>query len=208
MPSYKWILYDNFLEQLGNGEVESSTATFKIALFASTSNCANRSISDSTFGNLTDELATANGYTAGGVTCAATLALSGGVATFDVADGVFTAAGGSLTARFAVLYNSTTGDSVGFAILQSTAVSVVGVSGTAVSKTSGDNFVGTSGQVLIDGVSYSFSSGTTTALTLGSTGGTQTGVAAVFSTDATAQDGNRLAVSIASTGVYSYRQVR
>jgi len=88
------------------GRTSLSTGTFldadsyKIALFQSTSNIGAAS---TTYAGLTNEVANAFGYTTGGI--ATTLSRSGTTTvTFDVTDVSWTASGGSITARFAVLY--------------------------------------------------------------------------------------------------------
>jgi len=62
------------------------------------------SAAHSVYADLTNELATALGYTSGGATLASTTwGQTGGTATFDAADTVWTASGGSIVARRAVL---------------------------------------------------------------------------------------------------------
>ena len=73
------------------------------------------------------EHAAANGYTAGGDTVAATFATSAGTLTFDVADNVWTADGGSIVARYALLYNSSAGgtnDLIAYALLDNSPADV------------------------------------------------------------------------------------
>jgi hypothetical protein len=83
-----------------NGGFDFDTDSFKIALFLSTSNIG---VGSTTFAGVTDEHAAANGYTAGGV--AVTCALSGTTTvTIDFSDAAFTASGGDIVARTAVLY--------------------------------------------------------------------------------------------------------
>ena len=56
------------------------------------------------FADVTNQLSTANGYTSGGQALASmTWTRSGAIATFDAADTIWTASGGSIVARFAVL---------------------------------------------------------------------------------------------------------
>jgi hypothetical protein len=96
--------YDSFRERLSNGII-LETDTFKVMLVSSsyTFSAAHTQKSD-----ITNELATANGYTAGGATLGSvTWGHSSGTATFDAADTVWTASGGSIVARRAVIYSDT-----------------------------------------------------------------------------------------------------
>jgi len=87
-----------------NGDFDVDTNTFLIALFLSTSNIGAGS---TTYAGVTNEHANANGYTTGGISYGA-LVLSGTttVTVDDTLDAVWTASGGSITARFAVIYES------------------------------------------------------------------------------------------------------
>ena len=106
MAADAWVLHDRFKEYLGDGTVDIDNDTFVVRLYTSASNVATTSIGDAT--TATNELGTANGYTAGGQTVAATWTRSGGTVTFDVANAVWTAAGGSITARLAAIVDTTT----------------------------------------------------------------------------------------------------
>ena len=110
-----WAYYDSFLLEKNNGTQDLDTDTFKVALFLSTSNCATLTIS--TFAALTNEHATANGYTQNGITTAPTLTGSSQNVNFTTAQAQWTASGGSIVARFAVKYNSTTGGLVGYSLM-------------------------------------------------------------------------------------------
>src|ERR1051326_4115561 len=103
----KWKVYEQFKLEFGEAGIDMSAATFKMALYTSASN-ANTLSTNKAKADLTNEVANANGYTTGGVTVAPTWTNSAGTETWDVADAVWTAAGGSITARFAVLYKSGT----------------------------------------------------------------------------------------------------
>lgn len=112
----KWKLYDTAKLYLSDGTFDLNTNTFKIALFESTSNC--NTLTNSTLSQLTNQVAGASGYTTGGNTLASvTWTQSGGTATFDAADTVWTASSGSITARFAVIYQSGTVNAVADALL-------------------------------------------------------------------------------------------
>lgn len=104
----KFKRYDIFAKWMADGTFDLDANTIKCALFLSTSNANTLTNTNSLLANLTNQHANANGYTTGGVTVAATWVEAAGVATFDVADAVWTASGGSIIARFAVLYASGT----------------------------------------------------------------------------------------------------
>lgn len=98
--------YESFREYLGDGTIDLDTHTFKVLLTSSsyTPSAGTHTVK----ADVTNELATANGYTAGGATLGTvTWTRSGGTVTFDAADTVWTASGGSITARYAVIYDDT-----------------------------------------------------------------------------------------------------
>lgn len=102
----KWKLYNSAKADIGDGVIDLGSHTFKIALFTSASNA--NTLTNATLASLTNQVANANGYITGGNTLASvTWGQTGGVATFDAADSVWTAAGGSITARYAVIYDDT-----------------------------------------------------------------------------------------------------
>lgn len=106
MAAGKWKVYEAAKEYIGDGTIDLDSATFKMALFTSSSNCNTLSGSDA-MTDLTNEVANANGYTTGGVTLTGVTWLnSSGTMTFDCDNAVWTASGGSITARFAVIYRS------------------------------------------------------------------------------------------------------
>jgi hypothetical protein len=101
MAAGPWLMTDAGRKKLLDGTFDLDTDSFKCALFLSTSNIGPAS---TTYAALTNEVANAFGYTTGGI--AVTLALTGTTTvTCDIAtDPVWTASGGSLVARFAVIY--------------------------------------------------------------------------------------------------------
>jgi len=106
MAADAWVLHDNAKEYIGDGTIDLDNDAFKVALFLSTSNVATTSVD--AFGAATNEHANAFGYTTGGVALSAvTWVNSAGTVTFDSADPAWTAAGGSIIARYAVLYDDT-----------------------------------------------------------------------------------------------------
>jgi len=106
MAAGSWVIHDKAKLYLGDGTIDMDLHAFKIALFLSTSNVATTSING--FAAATNEHAAANGYAAGGVSLSSpTWTEAAGVVTFDSTDPVFTASGGSIVARFAVIYDDT-----------------------------------------------------------------------------------------------------
>lgn len=106
MAADAWVVHDRFKEYEGDGTIDMDNDTFVVRLYTSASNIATTSVGDAT--TATNELSTANGYTAGGQTVAGTWTRSTGTVTFDVADAVWTASGGSITARLAAIVDTTT----------------------------------------------------------------------------------------------------
>jgi hypothetical protein len=104
MAADAWIVHDKIKEYMGDGSTDLDTHTFKIILCLSTSNIATTSIDG--YATVTNEVTTANGYTQGDKTLTSvTWTESSGTVTWDSADPVWTASGGSITARFAAVYN-------------------------------------------------------------------------------------------------------
>lgn len=103
----KWKLYEAAKLAIANGEIDFDAHSFRIALFLSTSNC--NTLSGTTgLSNLTNQVATNYGYTQS--TKAVTIATSqasGTVTVDETTNPVWTASGGSITARFAVIYDDT-----------------------------------------------------------------------------------------------------
>jgi hypothetical protein len=99
--------------------------SYKIALFLSTSNIG---ASTTTYAGVTNEHANANGYTTGGN--AVTLSRSGtSTVTFDTTDpATWTASGGSIVARFAVLYE-VSGNVIAYCLLDSSPADVTATTG-------------------------------------------------------------------------------
>jgi hypothetical protein len=126
MAAGTWTFTDVGRTRLLNGTFDLDTDTFLIALFLSTSNIGAAS---TTYAGVTNEHANANGYTTGGISYGALL-LSGTttVTVDDGLDAVWTAAGGSIIARFAVIYESG-GDVLCYCLLDSAPADVTATSG-------------------------------------------------------------------------------
>lgn len=107
MAAGKWKCYAQAKLALANGEIDLNAHSFKINLYLSTSNCDTLTTHDA-LADLTNQVATNFGYTQD--TKAVTIATSetGGTVTVDeTTNPVWTASGGSITARFAVIYDDT-----------------------------------------------------------------------------------------------------
>ena len=104
MAASAWRFPDSAAQDLYNGTFDLDSDTFLMALFLSTSNIGTGS---TTYAGLTNEHANANGYTTGGISLGQ-LALSGGptVTVDETTNPQWTASGGSITARWAVIYES------------------------------------------------------------------------------------------------------
>lgn len=109
-----------------NAQFDWDTDSMKIALFLSTSNLGAAS---TTYAGVTNEHANANGYTTGGIaTGAGTLAGTTTVTADITTDPVWTAAGGSIVARFAAIYE-VAGDVLFYCLLDSTPADVTVTTG-------------------------------------------------------------------------------
>lgn len=110
MAAGKWKLYEAAKEYLADGTFDlDDTTNWKIALFLSTSNANTLSVGTGVYGDLTNEVANGFGYTTGGEALGGiTWNRSGGTVTFDSNNPIWTAAGGSIVARFAVIYKDAT----------------------------------------------------------------------------------------------------
>lgn len=122
MTAGAWTLTSEFRTKLATAGFSDLTAgsAFKLALLQSTSNIGS---SSTTYAGLTNEVANGNGYATGGV--AVTLAASGttSVTLTLTANAVFTASGGSIVGRFAVIYKLS-GDVVAYCLLDATPADV------------------------------------------------------------------------------------
>ena len=107
MASGKWKMYEQAKLAIANGEVDFDTHVFKINLYLFTSNANTLSGIDE-LTDLTNQVATAFGYTQNSKVVTITTSQSSGTVTIDeTTNPVWTASGGSITARFAVIYDDT-----------------------------------------------------------------------------------------------------
>src|SRR3990167_2156728 len=124
MAAGAWTFTNGARTSLLDGTFDLDTDTFKMALFLSTSNIGAAS---TTYAALTNEHANANGYTTGGNATVPSLSGTTTV-TVDGTDEVWTASGGSITARFAVIYE-VSGNVLCYCLLDSTPADVTATTG-------------------------------------------------------------------------------
>mgnify|MGYP003650588357 FL=1 len=103
MAADAWVIHDRFKEYMGDNTIDMDGDTFECRLALSTSNIATTSIGDAT--SVTNPV-TGNGYAAD--VLAVTWTRSGTTVTFDSDNAAYTASGGSITARFAYIVDTTT----------------------------------------------------------------------------------------------------
>ncbi len=101
MAAGAWTFTNEGRTKLLDGTFDLDTDVFKMALFLSTSNIG---LTSTTYAGLTNEHANANGYTTGGISITLTLAGTTTVTVDISSDPIWTASGGSIVARFAVIY--------------------------------------------------------------------------------------------------------
>lgn len=126
MAAGAWTFTSAGRTSLLNGTFDVDSDTFKCALFLSTSNIGAAS---TTYAGVTNEHANANGYTTGGITVSALTLTGTTTVTVDFGtDPVWTAAGGSIVARFAVVYE-VAGNVLCYCLLDSTPANVTATDG-------------------------------------------------------------------------------
>jgi hypothetical protein len=118
-----WRVYREFKDALGEKVVNLETDTIKCALFTSLSNCGDVALATAQYATLNNQHANqgAPGYETGGKTVATTWTQATGTAALGCANPAWTATGGSIVARFAVLYSdtATNKDLIAYCILDS-----------------------------------------------------------------------------------------
>ena len=127
-------MYEQAKLDLANGLIDFDTHVFKINLYLSTSNCDTLS-GTTTLASLTNQVATAFGYTQNTKTVTITTTNASGTITIDeTTNPVWTASGGSITARYAVIYDDT------HASDQAVAVCLLDTTPADVTATDGNTF--------------------------------------------------------------------
>ena len=104
----KWKMYDDAKKNIANGLIDLDSHSFKVILMLSTSNCDTLSIGTGLLADLTNQVATNFGYTQNDKAVTITVAEAAGTTTIDeTTNPSWTASGGDITARFAVIYDDT-----------------------------------------------------------------------------------------------------
>ena len=131
MAAGTWTFTDTLRTSLLDGTFDIDTDTFRIALFQSTSNVGAAS---TTYAGLTNEVATANGYVQNAKSV--TLSISGttSVMVDETTNPSWTASGGSITARFAVIYE-VSGSILCYCLLDSAPADVTATDGNSLTLT-------------------------------------------------------------------------
>lgn len=125
MAAGTWTPVNTTRTNILNGTFDLDSDTFKCALFLSTSNIGAGS---TTYAGLTNEHANANGYTTGGIGVTLTLSGTTSVTVVFATNPVWTASGGSIVARFAVIYE-VGGNILGYVLLDTAPADVTATSG-------------------------------------------------------------------------------
>ena len=115
MAAGTFTLYNGVSEYLGDGTVDMDNDTFNITLHTSTYTPAG---TQDAYANLTNELGTANGYTAGGAALTTvTWTRATGVTKFDI------------VARYAVIRSTTADKLIGYYLLDDTPADLTATDG-------------------------------------------------------------------------------
>src|SRR3954469_5345848 len=125
MAAGAWTFPNTARTNLLNGTFDIDSDTWKMALFTSASNLG---AATTTYAGVTSEVANANGYTTGGQAIVLTLAGTTTVTVDIQTDPVWTASGGSITARFGEIYE-VGGNVLCYCLLDSTPADVTATDG-------------------------------------------------------------------------------
>lgn len=125
MAAGPWTFTNSGRSSLLNGGFDIDSDSYKMALLLSTSNIGAAS---TTHAGVTNEHANANGYTTGGIAVALSLSGTTTVTVDITTDPVWTAAGGSITARFAEIYE-VGGNVLCYCLMDTTPADVTAASG-------------------------------------------------------------------------------
>ncbi len=105
MAADPWTLHHTALERVHDNTVALEGDSYVMRLYASGSNVNDATRADAT--TATNELSTANGYTAGGIAVTLTVSLVTGLIRIGCTNASWTASGAGITARYAAIVNTT-----------------------------------------------------------------------------------------------------
>ena len=126
MAAGAWVFTDKAKQDILDGTQNIDTDSYKMALFLSTSDIG---ILSTTYALVTNEVGNGLGYATGGIALASFSVTGTSTKTIDsVTDAVWTASGGSIVARFAVIYE-VAGDVLCYCLLDSTPANVTATDG-------------------------------------------------------------------------------
>lgn len=136
MAAGTFTFFDHVAEKIADGTIDLDGDTFKLMLLDDgyTPSAAHDEYSDVSG----DEIANGSGYTtAGQALTSVTWGQTGGVATFDSDPVIWTASGGPITARYAILFDDTvTGDPlIGYFLLDNSPADVTATDGNTLTVT-------------------------------------------------------------------------
>ncbi|WP_078278527.1 hypothetical protein [Mycobacteroides franklinii] len=127
MTAGTWTFPNGARTKLLDGTFDIDSDTWRVALVTSTSNVGS---STTTWAGVTNEVAQANGYTTGGVAVVLNLSGTTSVTASFATNPTWTASGGSITARWAVLYELG-GNVLCYVLLDNTPADVVTTNGNS-----------------------------------------------------------------------------
>jgi hypothetical protein len=109
MAAGKWKMYESAKLAWANGTIDFDSHSFKINLYTSASNADTLAAGTiAQLSDITNQVATAFGYTQNDKAVTVTTANNAGTITIDeTTNPVWTASGGAITARYAVIYDDT-----------------------------------------------------------------------------------------------------
>lgn len=111
MPVGNWTWFDKAIDKFANRQFNLTGDTFKLALTTSTQAISKTFLGTSTdcrYADLTAELATANGYTVGGLSLTSlSLLRSGSTETWSAGNASWTITGAGVTFKYGIVYDDT-----------------------------------------------------------------------------------------------------
>lgn len=137
MAAGAWVFTNTGRTNLLNGTFDIDTDSWKMALFTSSSNLGTAS---TTYAGVTNEVSSAYGYTTGGASIGLTLSGTSTVKVDISTDPVWTASGGSITARFAAIYE-VSGNVLCFCLLDAATADVTATDGNTLTVAAHTNGV-------------------------------------------------------------------